>query len=367
MIDPDTDYEPVRVLDEDGHLLDDASVPDLTDDELLELFRLLKLARHFDERAINLQRQGRMGTYSPIGGQEAAHAASAFALNDDDWVLPSHRADIASHIQGLGLENHLLYCMGMEKGNKIPEGTNVFPVTLPIATHLSHAVGMAWASKYQGEDRVFVPYFGDGGTSEGNFNESLNFAGVFDTPTIFFINNNQWAISIGPDKQTKSQTLAQKAVAFGFEGVRVDGMDPLAVYQVTERAIDKARNPGEDELRPTLIEALTYRYGPHTTSDDPSIYRDEEELESWKDRDPIDRMETFLRETDRLDDDRLESIETDVEEEVNEMIDTAEDTEPPEPSEMFENTFAEPTSRQEAQLAELEMLREEYGDDAFSH
>jgi pyruvate dehydrogenase E1 component alpha subunit len=361
------DIELIQVLDEDGQLRDDAAVPDLTDDELLELFQMLKQARHYDQRAINLQRQGRMGTYSPIAGQEAGHAASAFALEGDDWILPSHRADIASRIRGLGLEYHLMYCMGMERGNRILEETPVFPVTLPIATQIPHAVGMAWASKYMGSDRVFMPYFGDGGTSEGDFHEGLNFAGVFDTPTVFFINNNQWAISIGPDQQTQSRTLARKAEAYGFEGVRVDGMDPLAVYQVTERAIANARDPPEGKLRPTLIEALTYRFGPHTTSDDPSIYREEEELERWKQRDPIPRMETFLRDTGRLDDELLNAVEKQVDDEVNEAIDIAESVDRPDPTNMFDHTFAEPTPRLQAQREELQMLREEYGDDAFTH
>jgi pyruvate dehydrogenase E1 component alpha subunit len=359
--------ELVQILDEDGVPLDDAEIPDLSDEKLLEIFRMMKLARRYDERAINLQRQGRMGTYSPIGGQEAGHAASAIALGENDWILPSHRADIASRIKGLGLEYHLMYCMGMERGNEIPEDATVFPICLPIASQIPHAVGMAWASEYLDEDRVFMPYFGDGGTSEGDFHEGLNFAGVFNTPTVFFINNNQWAISIGPDQQTKSQTLAEKANAYGFKGVRVDGMDPLAVYEVTKQAVEKARSPPEDELRPTLIEALTYRYGPHTTSDDPSVYRDEEELERWQERDPIDRMETFLRDTGRLDDDRLDSIETDLEAEIDKAIEIAESVEQPSPAEMFENTFEEPTPRQREQYEYLEMLREEYGDEAFSH
>jgi len=366
MGDPATRTDTVRILDADGQLVDGATAQDLTDDQFVELLKLLKLARYYDERAISLQRQGRMGTYSPISGQEAGHAASAFALSEDDWVLPSHRADIASHIQGLGLEFHLMYCMGMEQGNRIPDGVPVFPVTLPIATQIPHAVGMGWASTYLDEDRVFMAYFGDGGTSEGDFHEGLNFAGVYDTPTIFFINNNQWAISIPPDEQTASRTLAEKATAYGFEGVRVDGMDPLAVYQVTRDAAAKARDPGPDQLRPTLVEAVTYRYGPHTTSDDPTVYRDDAEVAAWRDRDPIPRLETFLRDTGRLDDALLAAIEDEIEDEVDEIVELAEAAEQPSPDEMFDHTYATPTPRLEAQREYLEMLRDTYGDEAFS-
>ena len=261
----------VQVLDEDGRVVDGAAVPDLDEDELVEMYRQMRLARHFDERAVSLQRQGRMGTYPPLSGQEGAQVGSAAALEDQDWMVPSYREHGAAYVRGLELHETLRYWMGDERGNRL-EGLRIFPVAVPIASQIPHATGAAWASRLEGndDDEAFICYFGDGATSEGDFHEGLNFAGVFDTPTVFFCNNNQWAISVPRERQTASETLAQKAHAYGFEGVQVDGMDPLATYQVTKAAIEKAKHPNPDELRPTMVEAVQYRFGAHTTADDPS-------------------------------------------------------------------------------------------------
>jgi pyruvate dehydrogenase E1 component alpha subunit len=206
-------------------------------------------------------------------------------------------------------------------------------------------------------------YFGDGATSEGDFHEGLNFAGVFDVPAIFWCNNNQWAISVARDRQTASETIAQKATAYGFEGILVDGMDPLAVYQVAKEAVEKAKNPVEGELRPTLVEAVQYRFGAHTTADDPSVYRHEDEVERWKAKDPIPRLETFLRDRGILDDERVDAITQSIENEVAEAIATAESYERPEPADMFSDVYAEMPPRLEQQLEYLESLWERYGDD----
>ena len=355
--------DPVRVLDEDGTVVGD--VPDLDESDLVELYRYMKTARHFDGRAVSLQRQGRMGTYPPLSGQEAAQIGSAYALAEDDWLVPSYREHGAGLVRGISLKRTLLYWMGHEDGNRAPEDVNVFPVAVPIASQVPHATGAAWASKLRGEDAVVCCYFGDGATSEGDFHEGVNFAGVFDTPNVFFCNNNQWAISVPRERQTRSETLAQKAEAYGIDGVQVDGMDPLAVYAVTKAAVEKARDPDPVRPRPTLIEAVQYRFGAHTTADDPTVYRDDDEVETWRKKDPIPRLEAYLRGEGVLDDERVASIETEAEAQVAAAIDEAESMARPEPRELFEHTYAALPEELDRQSDALEALREAHGDAAF--
>ncbi|WP_089384275.1 pyruvate dehydrogenase (acetyl-transferring) E1 component subunit alpha [Halorubrum vacuolatum] len=355
--------DPVRVLDEHGAVVGD--VPDLEESDLLAVYRYMRIARHFDGRAVSLQRQGRMGTYPPLSGQEAAQVGSAYALGADDWIVPSYREHAAALVRGIPLTQTLLYWMGHEDGNRAPEDVNVLPVAVPIASQVPHAMGAAWASKLRDEDAVVCCYFGDGATSEGDFHEGVNFAGVFDTPNVFFCNNNQWAISVPRERQTRSETLAQKAEAYGIDGVQVDGMDPLAVYAVTKAAVEKARDPDPDRPRPTLIEAVQYRFGAHTTADDPTVYRDDDEVETWRRKDPIPRLESYLRTEGILDDGRVASIESDVEAQVAAAIDEAESMVRPEPRELFEHAYAALPTELERQFEALEALREKHGDAAF--
>jgi len=365
---PEVAGEAVQILDEDGRVREDASVPDLDDERLVEMYEQMRYARHLDERATTLHRQGRMGTYPPLAGQEAAQVGSTHALDDEDWVCYQYREHGVPIVRGLS-EEYLLYWLGHERGNEWLAERHVFPVNISIASHLPHATGMAWAAKLRGDDGIVACHFGDGATSEGDFHEALNFAGVFDVPAVFVCNNNQWAISVPRERQTASATIAQKAHAYGFEGVRVDGMDPLAVYEVTRQAADRARDPPADDgsraVRPTLVEAVMYRLGPHTTVDDPSVYREEAELQQWHARDPIPRMERFLRDRGLLDDERIDTITREIEAEVGELVERAETVEADPPA-MFDHTYGEGTPRLREQRDYLEKLLEEHGEDRLT-
>ena len=354
--------EQVRVLDEEGRVVDGATVPDLDDERMVGMYRNMKLARHFDQRAVSLQRQGRMGTYPPLSGQEGAQIGSAMALDEEDWMVPSYREHGAAYARGVKLHRTLRYWMGDERGNELSD-LNISPVAVPIATQVLHAAGLAWASKLKGNREAFMCYFGDGATSEGDFHEGLNFAGVFDVPAIFFCNNNQWAISVPRERQTASETISQKAVAYGIEGVKVDGMDPLAVYKVAREAVEKAKDEDPDDLRPTLIEAVQYRFGAHTTADDPSVYRDDDEVERWKAKDPIPRLESYLYGQGILDQERIDAVQQSVEGEVADAIETAESSERPEPEQIFAHVYEGMPKRLEQQMQYLEQLRERHGDE----
>ncbi|WP_132057795.1 pyruvate dehydrogenase (acetyl-transferring) E1 component subunit alpha [Halorussus amylolyticus] len=353
----------IQVLDSDGRVVAPDLVPDLDDETFVSMYRDMRFCRRLDERAISLQRQGRLGTFASLAGQEGSQIGSTYALADEDIISYQYREHGAVVARGFPWE-YLLYWAGHERGNAALADINVFPLNITIGDHLPHAVGLAWAAKLRGDDRVTVAHFGDGATSEGDFHEALNFAGVYDVPAVFVCNNNQWAISVPRERQTASETFAQKAQAYGFEGVQVDGMDPLATYVVTRAAREKARETAGDRPRPTLIEAVQYRFGAHTTADDPSVYRDDEEVERWRQRDPLDRFETFLRDTGRLDDDRVSAMDDEIEAELAEAVERFEAYDA-DPDDMFEDTYAEPTDRLHDQRAYLRSLREQYGDEAL--
>ena len=360
-----------RRLDADGRPIEEGYEPPLSDDRMHELYRDMRLARHFDERMISLQRQGRLGTYASMAGQEGSQFGSMYALADDDWILYQYR-EHGSVIDRGGLAEYVSYWLGYEEGNAELTKHHIAPLNIGIGAHIPHAVGMAWASKLQGDDRAVVCHFGDGATSQGDFHEAANFAGVFDVPAVFMCNNNQWAISVPAEEQTASQTFAQKADAYGFRSVRVDGMDPLATFEVVTEAAERAKDPDaavqDDEsvraTRPTLVEAVQYRFGAHTTADDPTVYRDDEEVEDWKRWDPIPRMETYLRERGTLDDETIDAIETEITETVAEAIDEGTDIEP-DPDDLFADAYAELPDNLKEQRAYLRRLRDEYGDEAL--
>ncbi|MDI9485982.1 MAG: pyruvate dehydrogenase (acetyl-transferring) E1 component subunit alpha [Bacillota bacterium] len=279
-----------QIMDENGIILRPDLVPELSDQEWLELYKVMVKTRCADDNALKLQRQGRMLTYAPNTGQEAAQVGSAAAMAEKDWLVPAFRELGAWLLRGVDLEKVYLYWYGNEFGSQFPEHVRVLPIAVPIASQLQHAVGIAMASNIKGEKDVTVAYVGDGGTSTGDFNEALNFAGVFNAPVVFIIQNNQYAISVARQKQTRAETLVQKAVAAGIPGILADGNDLMAMYAATKEAVERARSGGG----PTLIEAYTYRLGAHTTSDDPTKYRQDEEVEQWQVKDPIRRMKAYL-------------------------------------------------------------------------
>lgn len=282
------EFKQVNLLNANGELDDKQLTITTTDEELLEMYIHMMRARIFDEFALRYQRQGRIGTYASVRGQEAAQVGSSFALGREDWVYPSYREVAVSFVKGMPFTYQLTYLMGKSPG-KLAEDLTIFPLQIIIGAQLLHAVGGAWASKYKGENTISVGYMGDGGTSEGDFHEALNLAGVLKLPIIFFIQNNQWAISTPFHKQTASKSIAQKAIAYGIEGIQVDGNDILAVHEVMKLAVEKAR-----ANEPILIEAVTYRQGAHTTSDDPTKYRAASETEEWLQLDPIKRFSSYL-------------------------------------------------------------------------
>ncbi|MBO0962556.1 pyruvate dehydrogenase (acetyl-transferring) E1 component subunit alpha [Neobacillus sp. MM2021_6] len=284
-------FQTLQILNEQGEVVNEAAMPNLTDEQLQELMRRMVYTRILDQRSISLNRQGRLGFYAPTAGQEASQLASQFALEKEDFILPGYR-DVPQIVwHGLPLSQAFLWSRGHFQGGQIPEGVNIAIPQIIIGAQYVQTAGVALGMKKRGAKAVAITYTGDGGTSQGDFYEGINFAGAFKAPAIFIIQNNRFAISTPREKQTAANTLAQKAVAAGIPGIVVDGMDPLAVYAATHDARVRALN-GEG---PTLIETLTYRYGPHTMAgDDPTRYRTADLDNEWEKKDPLVRFRKFL-------------------------------------------------------------------------
>lgn len=284
-------FQTLQILNEDGQVVNEAAMPDLSNEQLQELMKRMVYTRILDQRSISLNRQGRLGFYAPTAGQEASQLASQFALEKEDFILPGYR-DVPQLIwHGLPLYQAFLFSRGHFQGNQIPEGVNVLSPQIIIGAQYVQAAGVALGIKKNGKKAVAITYTGDGGASQGDFYEGINFAGAFKAPAIFIVQNNRFAISTPVEKQSAAKTVAQKAVAAGIPGIQVDGMDPLAVYAAVQDARERAIN-GEG---PTLIETLTYRYGPHTMAgDDPTRYRTTELDNEWEKKDPLVRFRKFL-------------------------------------------------------------------------
>jgi len=347
--------EILQILDPGGAAVKDLE-PAILADDLKKIYALMILTRTADQKALNLQRQGRMGTFAPSRGHEACQIGAVFGVRKDDWVFPYFR-DLGLYLTlGYPLSAFYYYWMGNEAGLRSPDDLNIFPLAIPVASQIPHSVGAAMAAQYLKKKIAVVVTFGDGATSEGDFHEGLNFAGVFRTPNVFVCYNNQWAISTPRSRQTASKTIAQKAGAYGFPGIAVDGNDVLAVYAAASEALERARSGGG----PTLIEAVTYRMGFHTTSDDATKYRSEAEVKEWEQKDPIRRFRTYLSNKGLLDENFEKLIQAKAEEDVEKAVTEAESLPPASPADVFAFTFKEIPVQLKEERAELEaFLKEE--------
>ncbi|MCM2358565.1 MAG: pyruvate dehydrogenase (acetyl-transferring) E1 component subunit alpha [Geobacteraceae bacterium] len=338
----------LEILDPQGNA-DEGLLPPLPEEEIMRMYELLVLSRAFDERALSLQREGRIGTYPSILGQEASQVGSALAIARGDRVFPSFRETGVQIALGYPIHLLLQYWGGDERGLRTPDGLNIFPICVSVGTHLPHAVGAALAARIRREQCAVIAYFGDGATSKGDFHEGFNMAGVFGLPVVFICQNNQWAISVPVERQTAAGTLARKAWAYGFEGVQVDGNDVFAVYRATSEALAKARQGGG----PTFIECHTYRVADHTTADDASRYRSAAEVAEWRKRDPLLRLRLFMERkglwTEEDEKNAWQRARTTVDDAVKE----AESAPPPEPEELFQYARATLSPRQQRQLKEI--------------
>jgi pyruvate dehydrogenase E1 component alpha subunit len=346
------------------------------DDELRAMYRDMVRTRRFDERAVALQRRGWMSGYPPFRGQEASQVGAAHAMQESDWLFPTYRSNAMLISRGVPMEDILRFRRGYPEFTT-DHDVNVFPQAVPIATQVPHAAGFAVAMDIDhrnGTDAdvdaaatnggpAAVCYFGDGATSEGDFHEGLNFAGVFDAPTLFFCENNNWAISLPRRRQTASDTIAEKASAYGFSGGQVDGNDPLAVHEMVGSGLATARRQ-----EPVLVESLTYRQGAHTTSDDPDRYRDvEADLPEWRTADPIDRYEAYLREHGVVGDDFVETVREDATAEVNAAVETAEEIDDLPPEDIFNPVYEGLPPRLADQRAEVLELVDRHGTEGLGH
>lgn len=351
----------LQVIGVDGRAGKKAS-PGLDKKALRRLYRLMVLIRTLDERGMTLQRQGRIGFYVPSWGQEAAQVGASEALEPTDWVFPTYRDPGMFLHRGFPLRQFVAQLYGnsqdLNKGRQMPNHfaaaeQRCMSISSPIATQIPQAVGVAMAARIRGDKTIALVSFGDGGTSEGDFHVAMNFGGVFKAPVVFFCQNNQYAISVPRESQTGSADFAVKARSYGFEGVKVDGNDVLAVYQATKQAADKARSGGG----PTMIEAVTYRMGPHSSSDDPTRYRSEAELEEWRAKDPIDRLRGHLEKIRAWDEGFEKEVRESTKEEVADAIKAEEKVGPPPWETIFTDVYAKMPRHIAEQLDELVRAR----------
>jgi pyruvate dehydrogenase E1 component alpha subunit/2-oxoisovalerate dehydrogenase E1 component alpha subunit len=361
--DPAAEIDPALglfgALDEEGKL--DTGFPPPAEALALRMYREMKRVRLLDQRMVLLQRQGRVGFYGACTGQEAAVVGAALAVSSDDWIFPALRENAIMLVRGFSLSSFIAQIYGTRadaaKGRQMPNhisSRTVHQVSWSscVGTQLPHAVGAAWAAKLRGDRVVTVGFLGDGATSESDFHAALNFAGVYQVPSVLVCQNNQWAISVPLDRQSASATLAIKARAYGVPGMRVDGNDVIAVHHVLAQSIERARSGGG----PTFVELVTYRMAPHSTSDDPSRYRRADDVDSWARKDPLDRFARYLRARGLWNDEDEERIDREITGEIGKAIEEVESGGPPDRASLFEDVYATMPWHLSEQLHELEQI-----------
>lgn len=331
------EIERVSILDEHGNYDDKLGAGLIPDADLVKLYEAMSSCRYLDEVAFKLQRSGRMGTYPQNMGQEATSLAAAYVLNKDDWIVTCYRENCGLFWRGVPMESILLHWMGDERGNAMPRPHFATPIAVPIGTQMLHAAGLAWASKYRGEKQIACTFFGDGATSEGDFHEAANFAANLDLPVVFCCQNNFWAISVPGKIQCSAPTVAQRGIAYGMPVLQVDGNDIFACAYAVKQAAARAR----EESRPTFIEMVTYRLGDHTTADDARRYRDQAEVDVWKERDPLLRTRKLLERKKLWDSAKQDAMQARIEVDVAAAVARAEEIVAPQVSDVFNYTFAE--------------------------
>ncbi len=351
----------LQVLDADGRLKGKA--PALKPDDLKTLFRAMLATRLFDQRGLNLQRQGRIGFFVPSSGQEASQVGAGFAMAPEDWIFPSYRTHSIAILKGISFRRLFDQLWGnatdVVKGRQMPnhfslKEMNWVSISSPIGTQISQAAGAARAMQVRGEKRCVWAWFGDGGTSSNDFHAGLNFAGVWKAPCVFVCENNHWAISVPQEKQTASASFADKAVAYGMHGVRVDGNDVLAVHQAAQEARARAL-AGEG---PTLIESVTFRMGPHSSSDDPKRYQAASLFEAWQKKDPLERFRAWLKAKKLWSQAWEDESKAAVEAELNRAVEAAESTPAPAVETLFDDVYGRlPAMLEEQKAALLERIR----------
>lgn len=344
------DFPFYQVLEPSGKIVNEELDPKLADDKLVELMKRLVWARTYDTRVTLLNRQGALGNYAPGGGQEASQIASQYALEDGDFLAGTYRDLTPLIMHGLPVFKAFLWYRGHMKGNEYPADFQAYAPQVIVGGHIPHAMGVAFGMKRRKKKNIVLSYCGDGATSQGDFYEGINFAGVYNVPYVAIVQNNGYGISTPVEKQTRAKTLAQKAVAAGIPGIQVDGMDPLAMYA----AVSRAREHAVAGNGPVLIESITYRFGPHTMSDDPKRYRGDDEVGEWEVRDPLTRMRKYLGEKGLWDEEKENEVEEQCKEDIKNAIAEMGQVEKQKVSDFLRNMFEVPPQNIQEQIAEYE-------------